>query len=203
MENSFYTEIELKTLGFAYIGENVLLSKKASFYSRENIVIGNNVRIDDFCILSGKIYLGDYIHIAAYTALYGGEAGIVIENYSAISSGGVVYAVSDDYSGVKMTNPMLPMDYRNVIQEKVCIGKHVIIGTGCTILPGVIIGEGVAVGAMSLVKESLDAWTIYAGIPCKKIRDRSQLAKSFEKDVSNPLDKNKSCSLTPPMNRMS
>lgn len=182
MENSFYTENELESLGFAQIGENVLLSKKASFYSCRDIVIGNNVRIDDFCILSGNVHLGDYIHIAAYTALYGGEAGIVLEDYSTISSRGAVYAVSDDYSGIAMTNPMLPMKYRNVIQEKVCVGKHVIIGTGCTILPGVTIGEGVAVGAMSLVNKSLDSWTIYAGIPCKKIRDRDQTAKSFEKN---------------------
>lgn len=189
MENSFYTENELKSLRFAHIGENVLLSKKASFYSRGNIVIGNNVRIDDFCILSGNVQLGDYIHIAAYIALYGGEAGIVLDDYSTISSRGVVYAVSDDYSGMAMTNPMLPMEYRNVIQEKVYVGKQVIIGTGCTILPGVTISEGAAVGAMSLVNKSLDSWTIYAGIPCKKIRDRDQTAKSIEKDVRTLLDK--------------
>ena len=54
--NSFYTENELKQIGFKRIGENVLISRKASIYQPELIEIGNNVRIDDFCILSGNIF---------------------------------------------------------------------------------------------------------------------------------------------------
>lgn len=36
------------------------------------MTIGSNVRIDDFCILSGRLEFGSYVHIAAYSALYGG-----------------------------------------------------------------------------------------------------------------------------------
>ena len=52
--NTFYSKEELENIGFAEIGHNVLVSKKASIYKPELIEIGNNVRIDDFCILSGK-----------------------------------------------------------------------------------------------------------------------------------------------------
>lgn len=52
--NSFYTEAELKELGLKSFGKSVLLSKKVSIYGAKNISIGNNVRIDDFCILSGQ-----------------------------------------------------------------------------------------------------------------------------------------------------
>jgi galactoside O-acetyltransferase len=62
----FYTVEELKELGLKSCGHNVLLSKKASLYGINKIEIGNNVRIDDFCILSGSIKLGTNIHIAAY-----------------------------------------------------------------------------------------------------------------------------------------
>ena len=84
--NSYYTKEELNEIGFASVGENVLISRKTSIYSPHKIFIGNNVRIDDFCILSGKITLGNYIHIAAYVALFAGNAGIDIYDFSGISS---------------------------------------------------------------------------------------------------------------------
>ena len=51
--DSFYSRSELEHIGFATIGKNVLLSRKASIYSPAMISIGDNVRIDDFCILFG------------------------------------------------------------------------------------------------------------------------------------------------------
>ncbi len=48
----FYTRKELERIGFKSIGENVLISDKTSIYSPQNISIGNNVRIDDYCVLS-------------------------------------------------------------------------------------------------------------------------------------------------------
>ena len=71
--DSYYSEEELNNIGFKSIGTNVKLSKKSSIYGANEISLGNNVRIDDFCILSGKIRIGNYIHIAAYSALYGGS----------------------------------------------------------------------------------------------------------------------------------
>ena len=53
--NNFYDAQELKEFGFAKVGINVLISRKASIYGAKNMSIGSNVRIDDFCILSGKI----------------------------------------------------------------------------------------------------------------------------------------------------
>lgn len=186
---SFYTEKELRTLGFKSIGTNVLISKKASFYGFKSIQIGNNVRIDDFCILSGCIVLGDFIHIAAYSALYGGEEGIYISDFANISSRVVIYALSDDYSGQTMTNPMIPEKYKKVLSSPVYIHKHVIIGTGSTVLPGVVLSEGTAVGAMSLVKDSTKEWNIYAGIPAERKKERKKnildLEKEFLRDKSN------------------
>lgn len=173
MYNSFYSKEELLDLGIAQIGENVLISRKASIYSPESIVIGNNVRIDDFCILSGTICIGNFIHIAAYSSLYAGNVGIIVEDYSNISSRVCIYALSDDFSGESMSNPMIPEKYKSVNQEKVIIRKNVIIGTGSTVLPGVILNEGTAVGAMSLVKTSTEPWGIYAGIPANRIEQRS------------------------------
>lgn len=172
--NSFYTQEELLNLGFKSIGNGVLISKKASFYGSKDIIIGNHVRIDDFCVLSGKISIGNHVHIAAACCLFGGKAGIRVCDYAGISSRSALYAESDDYSGGAMTNPTIPDKYRLVSGGEIVLNKHALIGTGSTILPGVVVGEGTAVGSMSLVTRSLDPWSIYVGIPCEKKKERKK-----------------------------
>lgn len=174
METSYYTDEELKELGFAHVGHDVQISCKTSIYGAKNIWIGNHVRIDDFCVLSGKITFGNYIHVAVMTGLFGGTAGITFEDYSGISSRCAVYAATDDYSGDYMTNPTVPEKFTHVIEEEVVIGKYVDIGTGSTVLPGVKIGEGCAFGAMTLVGKSTPPWGFYMGYQCIRIKERSQ-----------------------------
>ncbi len=174
MMNSFYSKDELKNIGFKSIGDNVLISKHASIYGSDKICIGNNVRIDDFCILSGNIVLGNNIHIAAYCGLFAGDFGIEMDDFSGLSSRCIIYSVTDDYSGEFMTNPTIPNRFRNVTGGKVFIGKHSLIGSGTIILPNVTISEGVSVGAMSLINKDLAPWSIYLGIPCHKLRDRKK-----------------------------
>lgn len=185
---SFYSTEELKKLGLKKIGTNARISRKASIYNAEEIEIGNNVRIDDFCILSGRIVLGDYIHISAYTSLFAGDAGIVLEDFVTISSRTAVYAITDDYSGNYMPNPLIPNKYRNVQAQKVKFHKHTLIGTGCTVLPGVEVGEGASVGAMSLLNRNVEPWTINVGIPVKAIKKRSknilELEKQFLEEIA-------------------
>ena len=185
---SFMSPEELQNVGFKSYGENVLISRNATIYGAENMSLGNNIRIDDFCILSGRIEIGDYVHIAAYSAMYGSAGGIQIKDFANISSRVCVYAVSDDFSGKTMSNPMIPEEYKKVSYAPVYIGKHVIIGTGSTILPGVVLEEGSVVGAMSLVKKAVPAWTMVAGIPAKKIKQRSDnllaLADSFLEETT-------------------
>ena len=181
-QNSFYSMEELKDMGFKSIGADLSISKKASFYGVENISIGSHVRIDDFCILSGEISIGDYIHIAAYSALYGSDAGIQINEFANISSRVCIYAVTDDYSGDSKTSPMIPDEYKNLQKAPVYIGRHAIIGSGSVILPGSEIGEGCAVGSLSLIKNALDAWWIYAGIPARKLKERSKGLLEKEKE---------------------
>lgn len=184
--NSFYSYEELKGLGFRYIGgENIQLSRKASIYGAENISIGDNTRIDDFCILSGNITIGSYVHIAAYSSLFAGNAGIVCEDFVCVSSRGAVYAISDDYSGMAMTNPTVPDRFRQVTEGMVRLKKHVLIGSGCTILPGVTVGEGASVGAMSLINRDIEPWTVNVGIPCRKMKERSKKLLEYEKEMMN------------------
>lgn len=172
---SIYSSDELKNLGFQFIGSNVRISRKASFYGVERISIGSNVRIDDFCVLSagvGGIDIGDYIHIAVYSSLIG-AGKITLRDYCNISSRVAIYSSSDDYSGASMSNPMVPNEFTNVFNANVLIGKHVIVGCGSVVLPGVTVGNGSAVGALSLVNKDVPKLKIVAGSPIRIISDRS------------------------------
>lgn len=188
---SYLTLNEIKKLGFKKFGENVLISNKASFYNTQNIEIGNNVRIDDFCILSAGyhgIKIGDYIHIAIYSSIIGKEK-VEISDFCNISSRVSIYSSNDDYSGKYLTSPILPDEYTNIISSPVTLGKHTIIGSGCVILPGVILEDGVAAGALSLIKQSFPPFSIIAGRPARiiKMRDTSllQLEKKYLATIKN------------------
>lgn len=169
---SFFSDEEVRGLGLGSVGKNVLISRHCSIYSKANIHIGNNVRIDDFSILSGNIVLGDYVHIAAGVYLYAGVSKIIINDFAGVSAQSIIYAISDDFVGGYLTNPMVPDEYRNVKQGEVVLGRHVVVGAHTVILPNVVIGEGSTVGSMSLVIKSLDPWGVYVGIPCRRIKDR-------------------------------
>jgi len=181
MKSNFYNFDEVSQMGFRAVGKDVLISRKASIYEPTNIEIGSNVRIDDFCILSGKVKIGDYVHIAAYTSLCGANRGIVIEDFVNLSRKIEIFAISDDFSGASMTNPTIPDKYKNVFEAEVILRKHVIVGAGSIILPGVILEEGSVIGALSLVKESTECWSVNAGIPARKIKDRRKDLLVFEK----------------------
>ena len=173
MQSSFYLPEELSLIGFKSIGQNVLISRYARFYGIENIEIGNNVRIDDFCILSGKIKFGSYIHISAYTAIYG-KFGVIMDDYSGLSPRCTIFSASDDFSGDHLIGPMVDPNFTHVSGGVVSIGKYSQLGSGCIVFPGVTINEGVTVGAMSLVLQNLDPWKIYKGIPAVYYKDRSR-----------------------------
>ena len=55
-----------------------------------------------------------------------------------------------------MTNPTVDPEFKNVTEAPVYVGRHSLVGTGCTILPGVSIGDGASIGAMSLINKDVE-----------------------------------------------
>ncbi|MFA5160822.1 MAG: acyltransferase [Elusimicrobiales bacterium] len=183
MTVSFYGENELRAMGFKSLGTGVKLSRKASYYNTANISIGDYTRIDDFCVLSageGGIEIGRNVHIAVFCLLIG-QGAIRLGEFSNLSSRVAVYSNNDDYSGEYMTNPTVGSKYTNVLSAPVSIGRHVIVGCGVIILPGVTIGEGASIGALSLVLKNCEPFKIYVGVPAKYLKDRSRELLEVEK----------------------
>lgn len=172
-------------LGFAAVGENAQISDKASFYGLSRVTLGNNVRIDDFCVLAagvGGIVVGNYVHIAVGSSLIG-AGKIIMSDFSGLSSRVSIYSSSDDYSGTALTNPTVPSGYTGVTHADVYLGKHVIVGSGSVILPGVALEDGVAVGALSLVNRDCKAFGIYTGNPARRVRERKRDLLELEQQL--------------------
>ena len=49
-----------------------------------------------------------------------------------------------------------------------------VVGTGSVVLPGVTIGQGAAIGALSLIRKDVEAFAIMFGNPAKKIGERGR-----------------------------
>jgi len=170
---------------FKSIGAGCNISPKASFHNPEMITIGDNVRIDDFCVLSGGvgITIGAHIHIACYVSMFSG-AGIVIGDFCQFGAYTVLLSESDDFSGDSMVGPQVPMEYKPGYKtgNPIIIKKHVVFGSRCTIFPGLTLDEGAIFGAHSLVNRNCEPWMMYAGTPIREIKARRKAVLELEQD---------------------
>ena len=165
---------------FAEVGENVLISTRAVFYEPEKMRIGDNSRIDDFCLVTGSVTLGRNVHLAAYTHVAGGNSGITFGDFAGCAYGCHVLTQSDDYSGESLTNPTIPQRFKKETFTTVRIGRHAILGTGTIVLPGCDVGDGVSTGAGTVVTQPLEEWTIYVGQPARPVGPRSRSLLNLE-----------------------
>lgn len=184
---AYYSEDQLKSMGFKYLGHNIKVSDKASIYDCDRIEIGDNSRIDDFCVVSGKVTIGKNVHITPMCLVAGGEKGIIFEDFTTLAYGVKIFTQSDDYSGQTLTNSTIPSKYKNEFKKEVVVKKHSIVGAGSIIMPGIVLAEGSSIGAMSLVTKNTQEWCIYIGIPARKMKSRSkellELEKKYLSDV--------------------
>ena len=180
--SSFLNDEEVAALGLASVGREVKISRHASLHNPGNMRLGDHVRIDDFCVLSagvGGIEIGRNVHLAVYSCLIG-KGKITLGDFANISSRVAIYSSNDDYSGAFMTGPTLPAEFTNISFAPVNVGRHAIVGSGSVVLPGVTIGEGAAIGALSLLRSNCDAFGIYAGAPARKIKERQRALLALE-----------------------
>ena len=189
LRSDYYNEYDLKDFGFKSLGKNIKISSDARIYGVENISIGNNVRIDDYVILSsggGYITIGDYVFIGRNSHL-SGTLGIRLNDFSSMAANTIIYSASDDYSGNFMTAQAIPQKYTTKIGGIVSVGRHVIIGAGVVILGPCDLAEGCSIGSMSLVNKSTEPWGMYFGIPAKRKNERNKNILRLEEEMLKEL----------------
>ncbi len=141
----------IKQFSFALRGKKYKVPKGAiSSYDGNNLSIGKNVSF------GGNVFLF-------------GTAPITIGDDTMIAYGTIIHTSTHDHT----VHPMRTIR----IDRPVSIGKHVWIGTGAIILPGVKIGDYAVVGAGSVVNRHVAEGAVVAGNPAKivKFRDLSAL----------------------------
>jgi galactoside O-acetyltransferase len=168
MENIFFDLSKLH-----HCGKNVIIGKTVRIRYPELVSIGDNCIIDDFTYISTALEISGNVHISAGCKIIGGRDSIVtFAEYSTLSPGVVLAAGSDDYIG-GIATPLVPMEVKGDAKIGfIHLGRHCIVGSNSVVLPNVTFGEGSSVGALSLVKHDLEPWSLYAGTPAKKIKDR-------------------------------
>jgi NAD(P)-dependent dehydrogenase (short-subunit alcohol dehydrogenase family)/acetyltransferase-like isoleucine patch superfamily enzyme len=181
-----YTIEELKNLGITVYGKNIQISKFVNIYNPKNLILHDNIRIDDFTVISckGIVEICNYIHISCQCFITS-TTKVVLNDYSGISSGVKIFGGSDDYSGQFLTNPTVPQKYLNVKIGDVILEKHVLVGSNTVILPDIILKEGTSIGANSFVNKSTEPWKIYGGVPIKFLKDRSNNCLKLQSELEN------------------
>jgi acetyltransferase-like isoleucine patch superfamily enzyme len=169
-DNLFFDRKDLKECG-----TNVIIGKTVRIRYPERVTIDDNVIIDDFVYISTELHLGQFVHISAGCKMIGGPNSVIsIDRFSTCAPNVVLSAGSDDYVG-GIASPMVAMEFKGDCEiGHITVGQHCIIGANSTVLPNVTFFDGAAVGAQSLVKSDLAAWSLYAGVPARLLRAREE-----------------------------
>lgn len=192
---NYYEIDELINMGIVFAKEeyknNIKISRSCHIYGAKNIILnGNNIRIDDFTLLSatkgGSIVIGNHVHISAYCFISASEKGINIGNGCAISVGCKLFGACDDFSGEYLVNPTIVSQYTNVFNGVINICPLVVIGANCVVMPDTTFNEGVAIGANSFIPigHNCPSYTIWAGSPIRFIKPRKDTIKELYNAVS-------------------
>ena len=155
-DSPYFSAEELVEIGFHEVGNDTQISRKSSFYKISGS-IGDRVRIDDFCIFKGHVEIGSYIHVAAFCSVSGAFANVQLRDFCTLSNRVSIFTGSDDYTADTLNNSQIPDRFTARLKGAVTIGRAVLVGAHSVILPGVTIGDGGSVGAMTVVNRSIPA----------------------------------------------
>jgi acetyltransferase-like isoleucine patch superfamily enzyme len=176
-------------------GHNVIFGQNVVLRHPHKIHIGDNVVIDDNCLLDAKgttnagIRIGSGVFIGRQSILSckngdidiadGANIGFNCEVFSAsrVSIGkqaliaAYVYVIGGDHDFSNAAAAVLEQSRRS---EGVGIGDGAWLGAGAKILDGVSVGSGAIVGAGAVVRESVPAGAIAVGVPARVVSTRAR-----------------------------
>jgi acetyltransferase-like isoleucine patch superfamily enzyme len=151
------------------LGSNVKLSKFLNLYGCE---IGDHTKIGAFVEIQKNATIGNNCKISSHSFIC---EGVTIEDNVFIGHG--VMFINDSYPRATTSDGQLQTEADWKV-EKTLVKKGASIGSGCTILANVTIGENALVGAGSVVTKDVPPNTIVVGTPAKVLRKLDQAVEN-------------------------
>jgi putative colanic acid biosynthesis acetyltransferase WcaF len=127
----------------AVLGANVHIYPKASIWAPWNLVCGDTVAIADGAIVYNPS-----------TVTLGSHATISQEAYLC----GATHAYEDPGFAL--------------LALPISIGDHAWVCARAAVQPGIRVGDGAILALGSIATSDLEPWTIYGGVPARKIKER-------------------------------
>ena len=168
-----------------FCGEGVRIHPLVKMLHAENAILEEGCRLCDFVFIDAgnSLRIGKYTTITWHALIEGG-ANTNIGHRAFIGPGTKLltstYAL-DEYFSCEH----LPGDTKSTIYGDIIIEDDAYISANCVILPGTIIRQGAVVGANSIVKGELEAWTVYLGTPCRPLRKRIRPTEDRQKIINS------------------
>lgn len=162
---------------FGKCPHSVMFRKVGRLHGTKHISIGEKTKFNDYIFLTvwrDDAESGEIISIGS-GCNFGAFNHITAINHIEIGNNcltGKWVTISDNSHGGtdKSDLELPPLDREVVSKGSVIIGNNVWIGDKATILAGVHIGDGVVVGANSVVTKDVPAYSVVVGNPAKIIK---------------------------------
>ncbi|MCI5114384.1 MAG: acyltransferase [Candidatus Electrothrix sp. AW1] len=137
------------------------------------IAIGQYSVVDSFVKMkpvggTGNILIGSNVFINSGCVLYSGN-GIIIGDNTAIAANCVFAPVNHAFED---RNKLIREQRFKESKGGILIEEDVWIGAGCVLLDGSVLRKGCVIGAMSLVRGEVSAYSIQVGNPLRVIGQR-------------------------------
>ena len=186
-----------ETIRLEKINERIIMGEKSIVYP-EAIVANNNAK--------GKIQIGKYTHIRGNLQTLGHGGEIIIGDYSYVGPNTSIWSGLKIWIGNRVLigpnvcifdTDIHPLDsndrhrqfvdiitvgqpsWVNLRDKEVIIEDDVWIGTNAIICSGVTIGQGAVVAAGSVVTKDVEPYSVVAGIPARKVSERTRDLRYF------------------------
>jgi acetyltransferase-like isoleucine patch superfamily enzyme len=155
-------------------GKGSYISSDVQIKRPQLVVIGDKVAIDSYFYCTVAAEIGDHSHIAPMVSIIGGQRGLFrCAEFCNLAAGTRVICVSDSFAGHGLIGAFIPDEFKDMeIMGPIILERFCNVGSNAIIFPGIRLAEGTVIGAGSIVKQSTEPWTIYAGIPARPIRER-------------------------------
>ncbi len=176
---------------FGACGRNVIFGHNVVLRHPGKIRIGNNVVIDDNCLLDAKgttnagIVIGDRVFIGRNTILSCKNGDIQVDDGANIGFNCELFSASRVRVGREtllaaycyviggehdFSNPSVAVLAQGRSSQGVTIGEGAWLGAGAKILDGVTIGDRAIIGAGAVVRDDVPSGAVAVGIPARLVR---------------------------------